>query len=120
LSTLLRRLAIVVGVAVSGFAFSLTSAGQAVAQNVKPLLVQVMNGSDNPVPVIGTVQVANTAAAPVVARDLGDFSARSAFNEQRRVDVTGFARADFTIPPGKRLAKEASPITILLNWKPRR
>jgi hypothetical protein len=101
--TVLRRLGIVTGVAVSAFAFSLTGVGQAVAQNVKPVLVQVINGSNNPVPVIGRVEVANTASAPVATRDLADLAARNAFSEQIRLDVTGGQRGRLRCGP-RRLA----------------
>jgi hypothetical protein len=109
--TVLRRLGIVTGVAVSAFAFSLTSVGQAVAQNVKPVLVQVINSSNNPVPVIGSVEVTNTASAPVATRDLGELAARNAFSEQIRLDVTGAASATFAFPPDKRLVAECVSIS---------
>ncbi len=109
--TVLRRLGMVTSIAVAAFAFSMTNAGQAVAQNMKPVLVQVINDSSDAVPVTGIVRVANAAGTPLETRDVSDFAARNAFSEQIRVDVTGFASADFTIPSGKRLVIECVSVS---------
>jgi hypothetical protein len=92
---LLRRLGIAAGIVIAAFALSLTNTGQAIAQNIKPVLVQVVN----------------TATAPVVTRDLFDFAARNAFSEQIRLDVTGSGSAPFTIPAGKRLVVECVSVS---------
>jgi hypothetical protein len=109
--TLLRRLGIVAGIAMAAFVLSMTNAGQALAQNMKPVLVQVINSASEAVPVTGIVRVANAAGAPLDTRDVSDFAARNAFSQQIRVDVTGFASADFTIPSGKRLVAECVSVS---------
>jgi hypothetical protein len=51
-------------VATTGF-LALTDAGRAVAQSMKPLLVQVVNDSTTPVPVVGTVSGSVTGAVSI-------------------------------------------------------
>jgi hypothetical protein len=104
----LTHLGIVAGIGTAAFAISLTSAGQAVAQGIKPILVQVINTSAEAVPVTGIVRVANVTGTPLETRDV---AARNAFSQQIRLDVTGIATADFTIPPGKRLVVECVSIS---------
>jgi hypothetical protein len=64
--TKLRKLAVVAGaMLVLSVVALLTPAGRAIAQNVKPLLVQVMNDSTTPVPVVGTVGLNTAASGPI-------------------------------------------------------
>jgi hypothetical protein len=59
-----RRLIVVaIGIALVLVAISFTPAGHAVAQQMKPLLVQVVNTSAAPVPVIGNISASGTVNA---------------------------------------------------------
>jgi hypothetical protein len=76
-----------------------TDGARAVAQGMKPLLVQITNTTAEPVPVISAVDhvlLLMQSGAPT--GDCPDFA-----HEVRRVLPDGTIVAPFTVPPGKRL-----------------
>lgn len=95
-----RSLAIVGGLSILTLSFTLTSAGQAVAQGMKPLLVHVINTAETAVPV--TV-VGSHEPVQLALSFEDDTECSGGTRPVRRILPDGSIVAPFSVPEGKVL-----------------
>ena len=78
---------------------TLTSTGQAIAQGMKPMLVQIINTATNPVPVVPVISAADRVQLEIGSDPACNGSSRSF----RRIFADGSVEQPFAVPAGKVL-----------------